>query len=90
MRFVSISFDPTHDTPDALRAYSGAQRRDPRLAWDFLTTRGVQELVPLLEDFGQDVRVETDEQGRPVRTINHMLKLFLVDRSGVRARDLRA
>jgi cytochrome oxidase Cu insertion factor (SCO1/SenC/PrrC family) len=41
------------------------------------------ELLPLLEDFGQDVRVEKDAAGRPTRTINHMLKLFLIDRAGI-------
>ncbi len=38
---------------------------------------------PLLDGFGQDVRVETDAAGRPTRAINHMLKLFLIDSSGV-------
>jgi hypothetical protein len=27
--------------------------------------------------------VEHDERGRPTRTINHMLKVFLIDRFGV-------
>jgi cytochrome oxidase Cu insertion factor (SCO1/SenC/PrrC family) len=35
------------------------------------------------DSFGQDVRVETDAAGRPTRAINHMLKLFLIDSSGV-------
>jgi len=43
----------------------------------------MSELVPLLDDFGQDVRVENDGRGRPMRTINHMLKLFLIDRHGI-------
>jgi cytochrome oxidase Cu insertion factor (SCO1/SenC/PrrC family) len=43
----------------------------------------MRELLPLLEDFGQDVRVENDDSGRPTRTINHMLKLFLIDRDGM-------
>jgi cytochrome oxidase Cu insertion factor (SCO1/SenC/PrrC family) len=83
VRFVSISFDPTNDGPEALRLYSAALRADGRLPWEFLTARSMGELMPLLDDFGQDVRVERDGQGRPVRTINHMLKLFLIDRSGV-------
>ena len=52
-------------------------------ALEFLTTRSVRTLLPLLEGFGQDVAVEHDELGRPTRTINHMLKVFLIDRSGV-------
>jgi protein SCO1 len=83
VRFVSISLDPTHDTPEALRLHSGQQNADGRLPWEFLTARSMRELLPLLEDFGQDVSVELDEGGRPTRTINHMLKLFLIDRDGM-------
>ncbi len=83
VRFVSISFDPTHDTPEALRLYSASLKPAAGLAWEFLTARSMAELVPLLDDFGQDVRVENDERGRPMRTINHMLKLFLIDRHGI-------
>ncbi|MBK9245435.1 MAG: SCO family protein [Burkholderiales bacterium] len=83
VRFVSISFDPTHDTPEALRLHAGQLQADRRLPWEFLTTRSMRELLPLLDDLGQDVRVEYDDGGRPTRTINHMLKLFLIDRDGV-------
>jgi cytochrome oxidase Cu insertion factor (SCO1/SenC/PrrC family) len=83
VRFVSISFDPTHDTPEVLRLHAGQVPADSRLPWEFLTARGMGELLPLLDDLGQDVRVEYDDGGRPTRTINHMLKLFLIDRDGV-------
>jgi len=83
VRFVSISFDPTHDTPEALRLHAGQLHTDSRLPWEFLTARGMRELLPLLDDLGQDVRIEYDDSGRPTRTINHMLKLFLIDRDGV-------
>lgn len=83
VRFVSISFDPTHDTPEALRLYGGSLGTESGLAWEFVTARSMSELLPLLQDFGQDVRVEVDARGQPTRTINHMLKLFLIDRSGI-------
>lgn len=83
VRFVSISFDPTNDTPEALRLHAGQLAADRRLPWNFLTARNMRELLPLLDDLGQDVRVEHDDAGRPTRTINHMLKLFLIDRDGV-------
>ncbi len=83
VRFVSISFDPTNDTPETLRRYGGALRADDRLPWELVTARSLGELLPLLEDFGQDVSVEHDAGGRPTRTINHMLKLFLIDRDGI-------
>jgi protein SCO1/2 len=82
VRFVSISFDPTHDTPGQLRQYARGlpERRD--FEWDFLTAASMDRLQPVLDGLGQDVRVETDGQGRPVRAINHMLKLFLIDPEG--------
>jgi cytochrome oxidase Cu insertion factor (SCO1/SenC/PrrC family) len=89
VRFVSISFDPTNDTPDVLRRYAAATAADDRVPWELLTARGMAQLLPLLDDFGQDVRVERDEAGRPLRTINHMLKLFLIDREG-RVREIYA
>lgn len=84
IRLVSLSFDPTHDTPDVLRAYGGefaAAKAGP--AWSFLTTQSVKTLLPLLEGFGQEVSVERDADGRPQRTINHALKVFLIDRRGM-------
>jgi protein SCO1/2 len=83
VRFVSISFDPTHDTPEALRRYATGMTGSTRFEWQFLTARSMRELAPLLDAFGQDVSVETDAAGRPTRAINHMLKLFLVDSAGV-------
>lgn len=78
-QIVSLSFDPTHDTPEAMRRFAGARASDPLVRWRFLTTASVQALLPLLRGFGQDVSIETDAAGRPTRTLNHLLKLFLVD-----------
>jgi cytochrome oxidase Cu insertion factor (SCO1/SenC/PrrC family) len=83
VRFVSISFDPSHDTPDALRSYAKGLAGAAAFEWQFFTARSMAELTPLLDGFGQDVRVETNAAGRPTRAINHMLKLFLIDSSGV-------
>jgi protein SCO1 len=82
VRFVSISFDPSHDTPEALRGYAQSLGAAPGFEWQFFTARTMGELSPLLDGFGQDVRVETDATGRPTRAINHMLKLFLIDTVG--------
>ena len=83
VRFVSVSFDPSNDTPDALRGYAKSMAPSSQFEWQFFTARSMAELTPLLDGFGQDVRVETDAAGRPTRAINHMLKLFLIDSSGV-------
>jgi cytochrome oxidase Cu insertion factor (SCO1/SenC/PrrC family) len=82
VRFVSISLDPTHDTPDVIADYGREFAIDPKFDWRFLTARGVPELLPLLDEFGQDVSVETDENGRATRTLHHMLKMFLIDADG--------
>jgi cytochrome oxidase Cu insertion factor (SCO1/SenC/PrrC family) len=82
VRFVSVSFDPTHDTPAALERY-GTSLKDDRFEWRFLTARSVAELMPVLDGFGQDVSVVLDDGGRPTRTVDHMLKLFLIDRHGI-------
>ena len=82
VRFVSISFDPTHDTPDALRSYAKGLGDPTQFEWQFFTARSMKDLTPVLEGFGQDVRIETDATGRPTRAINHMLKLFLIDATG--------
>lgn len=78
-QLVSLSFDPTNDTPQQMRLYGGERIGDARLPWRFITTASVSALLPLLEGFGQDVTVELDARGRPTRTLNHMLKLFLID-----------
>ena len=82
VRFVSISFDPTHDTPQVLQRYAKGVASSTVFEWQFLTARSMRELTPLLDAFGQDVSVETDSAGRPTRAINHMLKLFLIDAGG--------
>ena len=82
VRFVSVSLDPTHDTPAALAQYAGHLARDRRFEWQFLTARSLPELLPVLDDFGQDVGVEIDARGQPTRALHHMLKVFLVDRHG--------
>ena len=78
-QLVTISFDPTNDTPEQMRLMGGRRVDDRQLRWWYLTTASVARLLPLLDGFGQDVTVETDDRGQPTRTLNHMLKLFAVD-----------
>jgi protein SCO1/2 len=82
VRFVSVSLDPTHDTPAVLASYGQEFAIDPKFEWRFLTARRVPELLPVLDDFGQDVSVDVDEKGRATRTLHHMLKMFLIDARG--------
>lgn len=82
VRFVSVSLDPTHDSPAILARYAEEFTIDPKFEWRFLTAGRVRELLPVLDDFGQDVSVDVDENGRATRTLHHMLKMFLIDPAG--------
>jgi cytochrome oxidase Cu insertion factor (SCO1/SenC/PrrC family) len=86
VRLVTLSFDPARDTPAAMRHYAGDRAR-PEAAgppWVFLTTRSPRALRPLVEGFGQDVRVTVDRTtGAPRREISHVLKVFLIDPAGM-------
>jgi protein SCO1/2 len=82
VRLVSLSFDPANDTPEAMTRYGGRYAADPTLPWRFLTTYSLRFLLPILEDFGQDVELDRDAGGAPMRTYTHMLKVFLIDPQG--------
>jgi cytochrome oxidase Cu insertion factor (SCO1/SenC/PrrC family) len=79
VRFVTLSFDPARDTPEVMKNYAGSRALDKGhgLRWTFLTTRSARELMPLVEGFGQDVRVT-----RNGRELSHVLKVFLIDAGG--------
>jgi cytochrome oxidase Cu insertion factor (SCO1/SenC/PrrC family) len=78
VRLVSLSFDPARDTPAVMRQYAAGAPPNG-VEWAFLTTERPRTLVPLLEGFGQDVRIETDAHGRPAGPLAHVLKVFLLD-----------
>ena len=79
LRFVSLSFDPDHDTPEAMRRYGGSHMAGTGgLPWYFLTTPSPKELRPMLEGFGQDVSAAHDGAGP--RRLDHTLRVFLIDR----------
>lgn len=84
VRFVSMSFDPRHDTPETMRLYGGSELRDRRgLRWHFLTTRSGAELAPMLDGFGQDVSIAAEQPaGARVPVLSHMLKVYLIDARG--------
>ena len=80
VRFVTLSFDPARDTPDAMRSYAGSRaRKSADVDWYFLTTRSARDLMPLVEGFGQDVRTSRSAKKRE---LSHVLKVFLIDRAG--------
>jgi cytochrome oxidase Cu insertion factor (SCO1/SenC/PrrC family) len=83
VRLVTLSFDPEHDTPAAMRAYAGRRVTEDHtgVPWHFFTTRSVRALAPLREGFGQDVRSARGLSGR--RELSHVLKVFLIDDAGI-------
>ncbi len=87
VRLVSLSFDPTNDTPKAMRLYGAENARSAELPWHFLTTYSTSALKPILDDFGQDVEIDLDEKGVPTRVRTHMLKVFLLD-TGAQVREI--
>ena len=85
LQLVSLSFDPAHDTPAAMAAYAGEDPKDgaPSMpAWAFLTTSSKEALAPILAGYGQFIVPEVDENGTPLGTFSHVLKVFLIDRQG--------
>ncbi len=83
VRFVNVSLDPLRDTPAVIRRYAAQWGTDPRFEWAFLTAGSISGLLPVLDDFGQDVSVETDQNGHATRVLHHMLKVFLIDPRGM-------
>ena len=85
VRFVTLSFDPARDPPEVMRGYAASRLKDDGrgVPWYFLTTGSARELMPLVEGFGQDVRVTLDRStGTPRRELSHVLKVFLIDPTG--------
>ena len=80
IRLISVSFDPRHDTPGAMKLYGGRfGEGDPE--WLFLTTSSEEELEPILRSYGQMVVQEYDEDGNFTGTMAHVLRAFLIDKS---------
>ena len=79
LRLVTLSFNPQHDTPEAMRQY-GQAFQDAGIEWRFLTTRSEAEIQPILETYHQPVEKEYDAQGRFTGKFSHLLRVFLIDR----------
>lgn len=80
LRLISLSFDPAHDTPQAMSRY-GTSFSDSGVEWRFLTTSSEAKLKPILEGYNQSIQRDYDENGQPLGTISHILRVFLIDRA---------
>jgi len=82
MRLVSISFDPSADTPARMAAYSAlADARKSAAEWRFITTASQDKLKPIIDAYGQAVARKKNPND-PTGPLNHTLRVFLIDRHG--------
>ncbi len=82
LRLVSMSFDPAHDTPDRMAAYSELADAIPGAAqWHFITSRSQRQLQPILDAYGQSVDKKRNPLD-PTGPLNHTLRVFLIDPEG--------
>jgi protein SCO1/2 len=75
LRFVSVSVDPEHDTPEALRAYARSWRSDPR--WLLLGATREER-----DDIARGFRVAVVPSSDAKNPILHSRLLWLVDGEG--------
>jgi len=80
LRLITLSFNPEHDTPQAMAHY-GQSFQDAGVEWRFLTTASEAEIQPILKAYGQSVEKEVDEKGQPTGKFSHLLRVFLIDRN---------
>jgi len=82
VRLLTLSFDPSHDTPEVMRrterslAGPGASSG---VEWRFLTTASQAELAPILAAYGQSLVREPAAPGSAAGAIAHVLRVFLID-----------
>lgn len=78
LRLLTLSFNPEHDTPEAMEEY-GASFINDKVDWQFLTTESEQQLQPILDQYQQAVQKIYDEQGQFTGTFSHILRVYLID-----------
>lgn len=79
VRLVFLSLDPKVDTPDLMAFYKKSVST-PEAPWDFLTTWSESYLAPILNDMFVPASREFDDSGKPTDVIDHLLKVFLIDK----------
>jgi cytochrome c peroxidase len=78
VRLISLSFDPTQDTPEALTAYSRHFKRAD-FDWQFLTTASEADLQPILAAYNQWRQISYAADGSETGSFSHILRVFLID-----------
>lgn len=76
-RMISLSFDPTYDTPEVMSLYgTGFSEQGD---WRFLTTASWNDLQPILQSYGQSVIRDVNDKGEELPSFSHILRVFLID-----------
>jgi len=82
MRLVSLSFDPSSDTPAQMATFASlVKTTKPASDWHFLTTASRETLSPILDAYGQAVDRKQNPTD-PTGPLNHTLRVFLIDHEG--------
>jgi cytochrome oxidase Cu insertion factor (SCO1/SenC/PrrC family) len=75
---LTLSFDPTHDTPEIMSRYGKVfDRKQGGADWLFLTTENRDQLAPLLDRYGQVV--DRARPGAATGPYRHPLRVYLID-----------
>lgn len=80
LRLLTLSFDPYHDTPKAMKHYAEGLQ-DASLDWQFLTTRSETELQPILQHYQQNIQKVSNAAGQFTGTFSHILRVYLIDKN---------
>lgn len=81
LRLAALSFDPAHDTPEAIAEYAGEEQTKGAEGNQliFLTTESRADLQPILEAYDQPIGRKPDAAD-PFGPYTHQLRVFLIDR----------
>lgn len=78
VRFLTISFDPRHDTPKVMAHYAQSFIQAGS-DWHFLTAPSEEAATALLKAYQQSITVEPPVKGESLGAISHVLRVILVD-----------
>lgn len=78
LRLLTISFDPSHDTPKVMARYAKPFIKEAP-DWHFLTALSAKTVTDLLTAYQQSITPELNNQGKASGSISHVLKVILVD-----------
>lgn len=81
VRLLFLSLDPKVDTPEMMSMFQ-TSLSTPEAPWSFLTTWSDSYLAPILNDMYVPAAREFDDAGKRTDVINHLIKVFLIDKEG--------